>query len=83
MQKHFAKPAERVTERGGCLELNGTKHHVHLLAKLRPDSALSDVLRELKANATEWMHEVFRELKTFHGDEGMARSRLVNQTWSR
>jgi len=37
------------------LELNGTEDHVHLLAKLRPDRALSDVLRDLKANATGWM----------------------------
>jgi hypothetical protein len=37
---------------GISLELNGTEDHVHLLAKLRPDRALSDVLRDLKANAT-------------------------------
>src|SRR5688500_13674587 len=50
---------------GICLELNGTEDHVHLLAKLRPDCALSDILRELKANATGWMHDVFPELKLF------------------
>ena len=68
---------------GICLELNGTEDHVHLLAKLRPDCALSDILRQLKANATGWMHEVFPNSKTFHGNEGMARSRLVNHTWSK
>jgi hypothetical protein len=36
---------------------------VHVLAKLRPDRALSDVLRDLKANATGWMHDVFPVLK--------------------
>ena len=30
---------------GISLELNGTEDHVHLLAKLRPDRALSDVAR--------------------------------------
>jgi len=55
---------------GICLELNGTEDHVHLLAKLRPDCALSDVLRELKANATVWMHEVFPELKDFSWQRG-------------
>ena len=44
---------------GIFLELNGTEDHVHVLCKLRPDRALSDVLRELKANATGWMHDVF------------------------
>jgi REP element-mobilizing transposase RayT len=41
------------------LELNGTEDHIHLLAKLRPDLAMSDVLRDLKANASGWMHDVF------------------------
>src|SRR5436190_6333737 len=31
---------------GISLALNGTEDHLHLLAKLRPDRALSDVLRK-------------------------------------
>ncbi len=60
-----------VRELGGIsLELNGTEDHVHLLAKLRPDKAVSDVLRELKSNATGWMHEVFPSLKNFSWQRG-------------
>src|SRR5712692_9453573 len=55
---------------GISLELNGTEDHVHLLAKLRPDHALSDVLRDLKANASGWMHDVFPELKDFSWQRG-------------
>jgi REP element-mobilizing transposase RayT len=55
---------------GICLELNGTQDHVHLLAKLRPTRAVSDVLRELKANASGWMHEVFPSLKNFNWQRG-------------
>ena len=55
---------------GVSLELNGTEDHIHLLAKLRPDCALSDVLRELKANATGWMHEVFPSVKNFSWQRG-------------
>jgi len=55
---------------GISLELNGTEDHVHLLAKLRPDIALSDVLRDLKANASGWMHDVFPELKDFSWQRG-------------
>src|SRR6266576_1330067 len=55
---------------GISLELNGTEDHVHLLAKLRPDRALSDVLRDLKANATGWMHDVFPALKDFSWQRG-------------
>ena len=55
---------------GISLEVNGTEDHVHLLAKLRPDRSLSDVLRDLKANATGWMHDVFPLLKDFSLQRG-------------
>ena len=55
---------------GISLELNGTEDHVHLLAKLRPDCALSEVLRDLKANATGWMHDVFPSLRNFSWQRG-------------
>ena len=55
---------------GISLELNGTEDHVHLLAKLRPDYARSEVLRVLKANATGWMHDVFPSLRDFCWQRG-------------
>src|SRR5437764_14629170 len=55
---------------GICLELNGTQDHIHLLAKLRPDRAVSDLLRDLKANASGWMHDVFPALKDFSWQRG-------------
>jgi putative transposase len=55
---------------GISLELNGVADHVHLLTKLRPDKAVSDVLRELKANASGWMHDVFPEFRDFSWQRG-------------
>jgi len=55
---------------GISLELNGAEDHIHLLAKLRPDRSVSDVLRDLKANATGWMHDVFPSLKHFSWQRG-------------
>lgn len=55
---------------GISLAINGTQDHVHVFAKLRPDKALSDVLRELKSNASGWMHDVFPELKDFSWQRG-------------
>jgi len=55
---------------GISLGINGTEDHVHVLAKLRPDKAVSDVLRDLKANASGWMHDVFPELKDFSWQRG-------------
>ena len=46
--------------------------HVHVLARLRPDKALSDVLRELKAGASGWMHDVFPKLSDFSWQRGYA-----------
>jgi len=59
---------------GISMELNGTADHIHLLAKLRPDRALSDVLRDLKANASGWMHDVFSSLKNFSWQRGYGAS---------
>ena len=55
---------------GVSLALNGAEDHVHLLAKLRADRALSDVLRKLKANASGWMHRVFPRLEDFNWQQG-------------
>ena len=52
------------------MELNGTEDHIHLLTKLRPDRAVSEVLRELKSNATGWMHDVFPRLEDFSWQRG-------------
>ena len=57
-------------EGGISLELNGTEDHIHLIARLRPDTALSDVLRDLKANASGWMHDVFPSLQDFSWQRG-------------
>ncbi len=42
------------------------------MAKLRPDKALSDVLRDLKASASGWMHDVFPTLSDFSWQRGYA-----------
>ena len=57
---------------GISLGINGTDDHVHVLAKLRPDRALSDVLRDLKSNATGWLHDVFPRLADFSWQRGYA-----------
>jgi REP element-mobilizing transposase RayT len=55
---------------GISLALNGTVDHIHLLTKLPPNKALSDILRDLKANASGWMHNVFPEVKDFSWQRG-------------
>jgi putative transposase len=55
---------------GIALEINGVADHVHVLAKLRQDKALSDVIRDLKAGTSGWLHEVFPELSRFAWQNG-------------
>lgn len=44
-------------EGGTLLEIGGIEDHVHLLAKLKPSIAVSDMLRLIKTNSSKWMHE--------------------------
>ena len=55
---------------GIALAVNGMEDHLHVLAKLRQDKALSDVLRELKAGASGWMHDVFPDAQNFAWQNG-------------
>lgn len=55
---------------GILLAINGIEDHVHVLAKLRPDKALSDVLRDLKSNSSGWMHDVFPDETHFSWQRG-------------
>ncbi len=55
---------------GVSLGINGMPDHTHVLAKLRPEKALSDMLRDLKANSSGWMHDVFPEASNFAWQRG-------------
>ena len=60
-----------IRKQGGiALAINGMSDHVHILAKLRPDKSVSDVLRDLKANSSGWTKEVFPDLKDFSWQNG-------------
>jgi REP element-mobilizing transposase RayT len=49
---------------------NGTDDHVHLLASLHRDLAVSAVVRTLKSNSSRWVHEEFPELRHFAWQQG-------------
>jgi len=58
------------SEGGAALIVNGTADHVHILAKLRQDKALSKLVGELKANSSGWISRTFREAGGFGWQEG-------------
>jgi putative transposase len=57
---------------GTCVAINGMPDHVHLLVILPPKIALSDALREIKANSSKWIHESKPELGKSGWQDGYA-----------
>src|SRR5438105_14977617 len=50
---------------GKLLEANGDADHIHLLVVLKPKVALSDVVRDIKANSSAWLNETTRSSYKF------------------
>jgi REP element-mobilizing transposase RayT len=57
---------------GSCIEINGMPNHLHLLTILPPKVAISNALRDIKANSSKWIHESRPELKAFGWQDGYA-----------
>ena len=55
---------------GIALAIGGIDDHLHVLAKIRPDDSLSNVLRDLKANSSGWTHRIFPKMKDFSWQNG-------------
>ena len=55
---------------GTALIVNGTLDHVHLLANLRQDKSVSDVVCSTKSNSSGWVHRTFPELAEFGWQAG-------------
>jgi REP element-mobilizing transposase RayT len=63
LRRHlFAFMGGGIRDEGGvALVINGVEDHVHILALLRSDRAISDVLRNLKAYSSGWVHKQFAD----------------------
>jgi REP-associated tyrosine transposase len=57
---------------GDLLEANGMPDHLHLLMKLKPKFALSDVIRDVKANSSGWLTQRSRLPYKFTWQDGFA-----------
>jgi REP element-mobilizing transposase RayT len=57
-------------EEGIAMIVNGTADHVHILAKLRQDKAISELIGELKANSSGWISRTFEGAAGFAWQEG-------------
>ena len=50
---------------GKALIINGPTDHVHILASLAAKHSLSDLMRELKADSSGWVHKYFQDQRSF------------------
>jgi len=54
-----------IRNKGGALiRIGGVADHVHLVVNLRPDIALSDMVRLIKGNSSKWINEQNPERET-------------------
>ena len=56
----------------GCslVAAGGIADHVHLLVSLGVKKPIADVMREVKAGSSRWIHETFGEMGNFGWQEG-------------
>jgi putative transposase len=59
-------------KKGIALEIGGVSDHVHVLAKLSQNISVADVLRELKAHSSGWIHSEFPSHNQFGWQLGYA-----------
>jgi len=51
---------------------NGMEEHIHLLIKMPPRLAISDILRTTKTNSSKWIHETFPALNKIAWQRGFS-----------
>ena len=59
-------------QKGKLLKIGGVEDHVHLLAKVGPTIAISDVLRKIKSNSSKWINERSDVSRKFEWQSGYA-----------
>ncbi|MGL4552255.1 MAG: IS200/IS605 family transposase [Gemmataceae bacterium] len=57
-------------EGGMLLRVNGMPDHIHILAKRHQDHRVSDILRDIKARTSGWIHRTRDDLGRFHWQTG-------------
>lgn len=58
------------SEGGTSLGINGCADHIHILARMRQDKTVSEVLRAIKANSSGWIHRTFPGARDFVWQSG-------------
>ncbi len=57
-------------KKGVLAACGGMGDHIHLLVSLPPSKSVSEMVRDIKANSSRWIHEVDARYRTFSWQEG-------------
>jgi REP element-mobilizing transposase RayT len=57
-------------ERGKLLEIGAVADHVHLLVSWRTDGTIADLVKNVKARSSAWLHKTFSGGRAFRWQEG-------------
>jgi putative transposase len=57
-------------QQGKLIEIGGMPDHVHILARLSPKLAVSEVLRHTKTNSSKWFNETLQDDDSFAWQRG-------------
>lgn len=68
LQKYITGIAS--AQRHKLVAINNMPDHLHLLVGLRPDAALSELVRDIKANSSKWINEKRWVMGRFSWQEG-------------
>lgn len=55
---------------GYTLRINGPADHVHMLVDARASGSVSDMMRNVKAGSSSWVHETFPSMPAFAWQSG-------------
>ncbi len=57
---------------GHLIQIGGIEDHLHILANSPPARALSDMIRDIKANASRWVNQLPESRSRFEWQKGYA-----------
>jgi len=55
---------------GYLIRIGGTEDHIHILFNMKPSVCASNVLRDIKAYSSGWIHKTFRNMSGFAWQAG-------------
>jgi len=67
----FAQMGAIIKKEGGiALLISGMPDHVHILAKLRPDHRVSEIMSDVKSRSSGWVHRTYADRQDFFWQTG-------------